>query len=374
MNNFKKLVIPFGTKKYLRKENGLVMMGDAVFIFNDKNKIIDEYLILKESNFRLTDKEMIKPTKYYKEKITKEFRDKFLDKFSNNKNPEQIIKEEYQSLTVKQISEVNQYFLNLETTVRRMFSLLSGSNIPGAKKNSSASPMRCLNIEYYNNNFANVLGDWPCEKTKNYDRNIPEYNLEQFIEEDIVPGFKEEFYRVNDIKKEEKELSKSIQKHNKFSLRGNQKDFVISVVNKTIEEYEQYNLKKIDRINAKLRSFYTANINTCLQDNIIPNNILKEERYCKNFENAHIISLGELSKKNDINSLKDAINPFNCLRIYPDEHTAFDKGQIYFDMEGKIIDRIKGNVINDNYLDMEKIPEQTKYFLSRFLKENDLKD
>ncbi|MGL5521692.1 MAG: MAG4270 family putative restriction endonuclease [Metamycoplasmataceae bacterium] len=371
MNNFKKLVIPFGTKSYLKNKDGLVMRGEAIYIFNDKNKIIDEYLILKESNFRLTDKEMIKPTDYYKEKTVKEFRDKFLDKFSN-KNPEQIIKAEYQFLTIKQIFEVNQYFLNLETTVRRMFSLLSGSNISGAKSNQKASPMRCINIEYFDCNFANVLGDWDCEKNKNYDKNIPEYNLKQFIDENIVPGFKEKFYEINDIKKEEEELSKSIKEHKKFIFNENQEDFIISVINKRIEEYDQHNSNNIDKIKAKLRSFYTANINACIQNNILPYDILKEKRYCKNFENAHIISFEKLIKNNDERSLKDAISPFNCLRIYPDEHTAFDKKQIFFDMEGKIIDWQKGNVVNNNYLDMNKIPKQTKEFLNRFLKENNL--
>ncbi|MGL5357968.1 MAG: MAG4270 family putative restriction endonuclease [Metamycoplasmataceae bacterium] len=374
MNNFKKLVIPFGTKSYLRKKNdGLVIMGDAVFIFNDKNKIIDEYLIIKKSNFRLTDKKMIKPTDYYKTSRVRNFRNNFLDKYANKK-PEKIVNQEYLFLTEKQIFEVNEYFLNLNTTIKAMFSLLSGSNISGAERNPLASPIRCIDIEYYNCNFANVLKLYNSnkkEKTKNYDKNIPEYNLNQFLEKNIIPGFTENFNKYN--KQSEEYEKRTLLKKKNFAFNENQETFIISVINKTIEEYDKHNSKNINNIKARLRSFYTTNVNVCLQNNIIPYSFSKEKRSYENLENAHIISFEKLIKNNNEKSLKDAISPFNCLRIHPDEHTSFDKGQIYFDMEGKIIDRIKQNQINDNYyLDINKIPKQTKEFLNRFLKENNL--
>ena len=256
MEKYIKIKIPFGSKSYIKKINRkMVMKANAYYVFDlEKQKVIDEYIEIIRSNFRLTDKDMIKPTSYYKQKDVKNFRDIFLDKYSKT-DPCAITTRRYQELTNNQINEINNYLKQNYTTVRKMFSYLSGSNITGAETNNYASPIRCIDNEYFDCNFANVFKNYYSDeedRTKNYPDNIPVYSLSMLINSKIIKDFENTFYKYNDeFLYQNNELGEyynyeheykfvDICNEIKFKLKENQELFIEAIINKTIDDYDAY--------------------------------------------------------------------------------------------------------------------------------------
>ena len=70
-----KLRIPFASKKYIQRSTAnddFKIKGNAYYIFDTiTSKYIDEYIEIVESNFRMTDRCMVKPTEYYKNPVVK---------------------------------------------------------------------------------------------------------------------------------------------------------------------------------------------------------------------------------------------------------------------------------------------------------------
>ena len=381
MEKYIKIKIPFGSKSYIKNKNdSIVMKANAYYVFDlEKQKVIDEYIEIIRSNFRLTDKDMIKPTAYYKQKDVKNFRDIFLDKYAKT-NPCTITTSRYQELTNNQINEINNYLKQNYTTVRKMFSYLSGSNISGAETNNYASPIRCIDNEYFDCNFANVFKKYYSDKkdrSKNYPDNIPVYSLSMLINSKIIKDFENTFYKYNEeFLYQNNELGEyynyeyedkfvDICNEIKFKLKENQELFIEAIINKTIDDYNEYIKDKL-RLKRKLRSFYASNVNTYIKEGAIPLHSTIEKYNLKCIENAHIIPLSELVNNISYKNLIDAINPYNCLRIDSNTHTLFDKNEIYFNNKGDVI--LKNNkIIKNNYLDLKNMPTETKKFYEAYL-------
>ena len=391
-----KLRIPFATKGYIKKlPNSIIIKGDAIFIFDTVyNHYIDSYLELKRANFRLTDMKMIKPTDYYKDKQVKEFRDRYLDPWSNL-NPEMINgKKILQELTAEQIKILNVFFKNQNTTIRNMFSFLSGSNISGAETNPKASPIRCNDSEFFDCNFANPLKKFKAknkELTKNYPDNLPIYTLMDVWNNNLINNFKKIFSKYNpdhEILYAEHSndlieyhgddlinvLKQNKDKHNQNNLdkktfkRPKKQDLYLDGLNnKTLDNYEKLIANDYKLVKEKLRAFYSANVKFCIANQIIPlKSMTKPEKHYV-IESAHIFSFAEAIRKKEYYK---AIDPFNCLRLDRNIHALFDRLKIYFDEDGNVCSSVNNEIWISKYIDIENMHSKTKeYFNEQILKD-----
>lgn len=390
-NRYVKLRIPFASKAYIwKKDNGFKIKGNAFYIFDIKTKkYIDEYIQIIESNFRITDKAMIKPTEYYKNKKVRHFRSNFLD-ILVNKNPLDIDKEEYFNLNKDSIMQINKYFKNENTTNRTLYSYLSGSNFTGAEQNYKATQMLCIDNWFFGCNFTNVLNHYKpkkSEKRKIDDTNIKTLTLKDFIEKDLITNFSNKFFQYNrdfqyienfpdNIILEENnnqvnyKYEANIEIINKFEIKENQKNFIAAYLNKTIDNYNEFE-NNINKLKQKLRSFYISNIQKCIKDNLIPLHHTINKNNLTQVENAHIISFSSLIKNKKFEDFIKAIDPFNCLRIDSSYHKMFDKNEIRFDKDGYVIN-VKNNKKLKKYLDIKLINKnlKTKEYFEKYLEES----
>lgn len=381
MERYFKLRIPFATKSYIRNRNkGLYILGNAFFIYDrEKNIFIDEYIQIIKGNYRITDLALIKPTDHYENPLFKNFRDKYLDKYSKQK-AEEIFFITHKNLTNEQIKEINNVFKNMNTTVKNMFSCLSGSNISGSETNKKASPMRCIDNEYWDCNFANVIKHFmakPKEKRKLDDWKFQTYKLKEIIEKNYIPNFRKKFFEYND----DLEFRESIQIEDiiennindyeiqdlkeGFKLKENQENFIYSIINKTIDDYNEFITS--GKLKNKLRSFFYSNIKFLINTKRIPLHSTVKKGNLFQYDNAHIIPFAKSVNKLTYNDLYDAINPYNCLRIDKNIHHGFDKREIHFDLNGNIIGKNK-KIILANYLDIKNMPNQTMEYFKRYIK------
>ena len=238
-----KLRIPFGTKGHIKQSfDSIVIKGDAIFVFDRyHNHYIDEYLEIEKGNFRLTDLKMITPTDYYKKnKWIKEFRDQYLDQWSNH-DPKMIIdKSRHQELTNEQIKIINDFFKKQNKTIKSMFSLLSGANISGAETNPKASPLRCIDNDFFDCNFANPLKEFKAknkELTKNYPDNLPIYTLMDVWNNNLINNFKEIFSKYNP----DHEILYADHSNDLIEYHG---DDLINVLKQNKDKHNQNNLDK----------------------------------------------------------------------------------------------------------------------------------
>ena len=387
-----KLRIPFGTKGYINnKFDAIFMKGDAIFIFDTVyNHYIDEYLELEKANFRLTDLNMITPTIYYQDPLVREFRDQYLDLWSNH-DPK-IIKDKpkRQELTSEQIKIVNDFFKKQSTTIKEMFSLLSGSNISGAKTNHKASPIRCIDNDFFDCNFANPLKELRAKKaklTKKYPNDLPTYTLIDIWNNDLIENFKTIFIQYNQQHEilqtiRSKRLTNSLKQYqdknvqnnnvldnsSQFKLPKNQKLYLDGLENQTLDNFAKLTSNNSKLIKEKLRSFYTRNVNFCLANKIIPQQSMIESKDPDLIENAHILSFSNAFKTKQY---RKTIDPFNCLRIDKNTHALFDKLKIYFDKDGNVCSSTDHEIWIANYIDIKNMHSKTKkYFESQTKKTN----
>ncbi|MBD5423246.1 MAG: hypothetical protein HDR43_01995 [Mycoplasma sp.] len=371
------LKIPFATKKYIwsNEKSGLKIRGNAFYVFDLENNVyIDEYIELKEANYRLTDKSMLK-TNYYKNKTFKNFRDNFLDRYYTI-NPISIESTIYKELNNFQIVEINNQFKSMKITIRSMFACLSGSNPSGAETFHKSTPILCIEPDdnLFKCNFANVLKNYESkeknkiqiQELKNKYKEFKEYNLNSFIKHNLIKDFENTFIFYNqdkfwDIKIEKKDDTKDQLKKYRDS-KENQELFIYSYINKKLDG--NIGDKKFKQ---KLRSFYTSNIEKCLRMKKIEYSFVSE-KFIGEIENAHIISFSELTSSNNIKNIMKAIDPYNCLRIYPNEHRSFDKGNIKFDKQGNIVSAATNKILKTNYLDMSKLHINTKKYFLEYLR------
>ena len=387
-----KLRIPFATKGHMKQNfDSIVIKGDAIFVFDTvHNHYIDEYLELEEANFRLTDLNMITPTVYYKNKLVKEFRDQYLDQWSNH-DPKMIKDEsKHQELTNEQIKIVNDFFKKQETTIKKMFSLLSGSNISGAQTNHKASPIRCIDNDFFDCNFANPLKKFQAKKaklTKNYPNKLSTYTLIDVWNKDLINNFKTIFNHynqhheviqstrneklINSLKEYQDKNQKSddiLDHSSQFKLPENQKLYLDGLENQTLDNFAKLTSNNSKLIKEKLRSFYTRNVNFCLANKIIPQQSMIESKDPDLIENAHILSFSNAFKTKQY---RKTIDPFNCLRIDKNTHALFDKLKIYFDKDGNVCSSTDHEIWIPNYIDIKNMHSKTKkYFESQTKKTN----
>ena len=391
-----KLRIPFGTRGHIKQNfDSIVIKGDAIFVFDRyHNHYIDEYLEIEKANFRLTDLNMIIPTVYYKNKLVKEFRDQYLDQWSNH-DPKMIRDESrYQELTNEQIKIINDFFKRLNKTIKIMFSLLSGSNISGAETDSKASPLRCIDNDFFDCNFANPLKQFKAknkELTKNYPDNLPIYTLMDIWNNNLIDGFKEIFIKYNpdheilyaehsdDLIEYPEDnlinvLKQNKDKHNQnnldkktFEPPENQDLYLDGLKNKTLDNYEKLIANNYKLVKEKLRAFYSANVKFCIANQIIPlKSMTKPEKHYV-IESAHIFSFAEAIRKKEYYK---AIDPFNCLRLDRNIHALFDRLKIYFDEDGNVCSSVNNEIWISKYIDIENMHSKTKeYFNEQILKD-----
>lgn len=373
MSTYVKLIIPFGSKKYISQRNGFRILGNAIYVFDlSKQQYIDEYIEVIKSNFRITDAAMVKPTTYYNNKKVRQFRNKFLEQYYKD-DPLTIKNVRYQELNQDQINKINAYFKNCTSTVRTMFSCLSGSNISGAQLDFKATQMVYLSKdEFFGCNFANVLKKFTCPKkykTKSYSISY-EYTLPDFLNNNVITDFRKVFDKVNyDI--EYKGKIESVIKFDNYkeftAIKKEITDFIIPPRQQcflTMIQNNNFSNSDKEKVKNTLRSYYTANIKKAIKDNLIPIHSANNKQDLKIIENAHIIQFASLIKSNNYQSLLQAIDPFNCLRVEKNIHAMYDANKIYFDLNGNVIDSITKTILYRNYLNLNNMAFKTINYIS----------
>ena len=372
-NRYIKLKIPFASKgEILSKDKSLKMLANAYYIFDIKEQIlIDEYIEILKTNYRVTDLKMIK-TSHFKNKHVKEFRELFLNDFNNSN---EII---YNELSNNKIIKINTFLREQKITIRSMYSLFSGSNPSGAETKSKSSQLRCIDNEFFDCNFANVVKKYATKgikfKNKIYDKNMKTYTLTKMINSNILYNFRDLFYEYNKdlefslclnldnlIFNEKNDYKIDNINNNEFEPKENQSLFLYSSINQNISKYVNFELSSI---NNKLRSYYASNVNQYIKERKIPLLSTTTKYDLSLVENAHIIPFSTLVKIKTYDSLKDAINPYNCLRINSDIHKLFDKNIIKFDLKGNLLDR-HNKIQKSSYLKVNIFPKQTMDFLKK---------
>lgn len=372
-NRYIKLKIPFASKgEILSKDKSLKMLANAYYIFDIKEQIlIDEYIEILKTNYRVTDLKMIK-TSHFKNKHVKEFRELFLNDFNNSN---EII---YNELSNNKIVKINTFLREQKITIRSMYSLFSGSNPSGAETKSKSSQLRCIDNEFFDCNFANVVKKYATKgikfKNKIYDKNMKTYTLTKMINSNILYNFRGLFYEYNKdlefslclnlddlIFNEKNDYKIDNINNNEFEPKENQSLFLYSSINQNISKYVNFELSSI---NNKLRSYYASNVNQYIKERKIPLLSTTTKYDLSLVENAHIIPFSTLVKIKTYDSLKDAINPYNCLRINSDIHKLFDKNIIKFDLKGNLLDR-HNKIQKSSYLKVDIFPKQTMDFLKK---------
>ncbi|MGL4951159.1 MAG: MAG4270 family putative restriction endonuclease [Mycoplasma sp.] len=388
MDKYFKLVIPFQKRSInMDKLDKIFCTGTAYFIIDKTlNKIVYEYLEIKEANYRLTDKDLIysrpkmkrgilEPTEYYKDgKYGREFRENLLNSFTNHDPLKYNVKSNRRVLQAKEIFLVNEYFKKSRSTVRNMFAALSGSNVTGAETNDEASPLIVIDPRFFEANFLNPLKTIR-KLNIEFDLNlleeiVDEVSLAEMIDNNLVEGFKEVFdkkntfieYRDEDIEDEEleeydvPESDFSTNNERLFNPKESQLMFIKMYLNDEFGKVEKTVLKN------KIRSFFNANCKEYISKGYIPLFSTIKKYNLKIIENAHIKSVSSCIIQNTEQSLLDAINPYNCLRIPSNAHTLIDNDRHYIDIKGNLLDGLNKMKIQE-YVDIQNLPKQTINFI-----------
>ncbi len=381
-NIYLKLKIPFATKSYIKKScKGLKIKGNAYYIFDlSKQVYIDEYLELEQANFRLTDFRMLK-TKYYEKDLFKMFRKNYLDILSNE-NAENIIEITHQDLDEDNLKKINIHFQKMTTTVRNMFSCLSGSNPTGAESNNENTPLICINPEFFRCNFLNPLKIFAAKKqnrTKNYNNmNIINVDLKEFLNKYLIKknnvSFKEIFDQYNDPDRDKienilqnfKEYSSSLFSNLKLNINcledekfkaknENFELFIDGYLNNTFSQHIEWK-----KFKEKLRSFYKWNVDYCISRKYLSPNSSLQGMSQSLIESAHIIPFASLVEKKDKKAILKSIDPYNCLRIDRNAHKLYDDKSGYFDLNGNWVENSNNKTL---YLNMELLTPWQKEYL-----------
>lgn len=360
MNNLIKLKIPFATIGWIKQSNKLTEQytkGYVYYIFDlSINRYISDYIQLEESNFRKTDSELVK-TAYYKKHIVKNFRNNYLDKFTNNYNDGNR-----QMLTTEEITIINNEFLTLNTTSKTMFSLLSGSNISGAKTNPNSTPLKCLEPEYYGYNFSNPLKEYSVldkYKTTKYN-SIPlkEYSLSEAFKTNIIPDLEIVWNKYNNFSFKYKTKNPI-----SFNVPEDQEVKIYGIINKTLVYKNKNNTKQ--HYNRVLRTLYESNVRYFLKSGWLPYNSTIFDYDNVVIQSCHIIPFAELVNSNEYSKLLEAIDPFNCLRLDANTHIRYDKHHIYFDENGMLVD-VKHNNEKIKFLNLETLPNKSIEYIKKY--------
>lgn len=364
--------IPFATKGEIKKNsNSLKITGYANYIYDFENKvIIHEYLELTKANYRLTDKGMIKPTAYYLNPSIKNFRNNILDKITNH-NPLDILSTKFNDLNQENIKLINKYLKNEKTTIKKQFSYFQGSNISGANSNSKASPLLCIEQEYFKCNFANPMKKIKGKLNLNYEITKNISLVELMKDNDFKNIFKESnIWYFNDLSvdypKYSKDLSHSypdeIYSENNFNnwkwpkdLDEKISDYIDAYLNGILKENDMKIHKRM------LRTFFGSSVRRELDNKKIPYCSMKEKVPSEIIENAHIIKFSKLVSLNTKESLLKAVSPFNVLRIDSNHHKLFDNNKITFDSKGNKIFNDSKDIIQ--FLDIDILPKETINFI-----------
>ncbi len=270
----------------------------------------------------------------------------------------------------------------MTTTVRNMFSCLSGSNPTGAESNNENTPLICINPEFFRCNFLNPLKIFAAKKqnkTKNYNNmNVINVDLQEFLNKYLIKknniSFKEIFDQYNDpdrdkienILQQYEEYSSSLFSNlklntncledEKFKAKNeNFELFIDGYLNKTFSQDIEWK-----KFKEKLRSFYKWNVDYCINKKYLsPNSLLKGMSQSL-IESAHIISFASLVEKKDKKAILKSIDPYNCLRIDRNAHKLYDDKSGYFDLNGNWVENSNKKTL---YLNMELLTPWQKEYL-----------
>ncbi|MGL4342944.1 MAG: MAG4270 family putative restriction endonuclease [Metamycoplasmataceae bacterium] len=214
MDNFIEIKIQFSTMKNENSKNEFIAEGYVIYVINiEKGEIVDQYIQLKNANYKLG--KHLNPN-WLNNKKNKEFRSKFLNNEFNSYQEDN----KYEKIDSKMLKKINHFFKEEETkTIRTQLSYLYGINTPGAGKYPENTKLKCKEAELNNLNFANVFYDYfkPAEKIqKNIHINDDNrFSLKEFLIHE--PYFREKFLRlnINEIKKNDliwEKINKEINK------------------------------------------------------------------------------------------------------------------------------------------------------------------
>lgn len=351
------------------KDNSLKITGFANYIYDFENEVvIHEYLELTKGNYRLTDQRLIKPTDHYLSKHVKRIRDNILDPITNHQAKD-ISKITFNELNETQIKQINDYLKLETTTIKNQFSYFQGSNISGAKTNSKASPIVCMEQQYSGCNFANPMKLIRGKENLNY-QIIKDISLVELIEdnENFMNIFKEyNAWYFNDLLVDNSKIKLSLQNEKLYSEHNIESWVYPNDLDDKISNYIDAHLNdtwKDNDINIHkrmLRTFFGSAVKRELNNKKLPFCASKVQYNSSVIENAHIINFSKLVEINSKESILKAINPFNVLRINSDNHKLFDRHIITFDPQGNII--MNNEIIEESFLDIINLPEETIHFL-----------
>lgn len=360
--------IPFSTKgERNKKENKLKIVGYANYVYDfEKGEVIHEYLELTKANYRLTDKRITKPTDYYKQEAPRRFRDNILDPITNHIS-EDITEITFNNLNQQELKKINKYLKLESTTVKNQFAYFQGSNISGAVLNPKASPLVCMEQEYFDCNFSNPM-------KKIWGKQCLSYNILKIISlVDLISDnkifceyFKESnaWYFNDRLVNHLEDISNYIKGENKNNIDS--WVYPVDLDEKIANYLDNYmdNIWEKNNLNAHkqiLRSFYSSGIKKELNNGTIPFCASNLKFDSVVIENAHIVSFARLVNLNTKESILKAISPFNVLRINSDNHKLFDSNKITFDPNGNLI---KGNeVLHESFLNIQRLPKETINFI-----------
>ncbi|RXY96320.1 HNH endonuclease [Malacoplasma penetrans] len=378
--------IPFVTKAVLNKSsNGCKISGTAYYIY-DKDldyKIIKQFIQVSEVEFRPTDKEMIKPTKYYKKNSEsfKKIRHGILEEYQASKglDKNKISKENKETNRLKIedqniINKINNCLLSANK-VKDSISFFTGSNPSGAEQNNRASneiiyyPKSCdQSFKNFNGyNFTNPFNRNEIYKINknihiNSVKNIELISLLDYLE--LNPKAKEllddynytKYYLLNndfdlniltfeELQVFNSKLEKQIFSNNSKVKSDKIKEEITELINNyKSQDLEERDLKEnLNKLENSLRKYQKALLNIELKEiidlpknkgienkNNIINSCEKDSFFC--YEVAHIVPV-KLSKQSE-KTMWEIADPNNCLLLSPNTHKAYDLKYIYFNEEG----------------------------------------
>ncbi|MDE6473280.1 MAG: hypothetical protein K2K73_02595 [Ureaplasma sp.] len=406
MKKYNALTCEFITKSY-KDNNGksAKLFFKGYFLFDDQKRIYRQILQIKKDNnynvnsYRHTDKSMLK-TEYYKKTIVKEFRNKFLDLDSIDKNKYENKKENLIDLTDKKIFEINQAFITnanfTKTTLKTMVSYFTGSNPSGAELNWKNNPFIIVNnIEKYNggnllnaiNKYCEKKGKWLDIDLKNINE-INEYSIDEFMK--LSPKFKnifmdtnKQFFQLNtSLNTEFVENEMNFKKDNKVIINSsnfaNMTDYYEYIEQKLLSQGIKLDVNNKNDISDKLDKYFK---NSCLLKNKIApyNNYYSiENDGGSETEKAHIIGRNKTLLKwivNEDNFFKRiklflyGIKHLNCLNLTPNLHSNYDNNLISINPKnGRVWDEKNQKYLNkwvhkDELIDKrEYLKENWKHF------------
>ena len=380
-SKYVKVVIPTISKNYFNKKKGKgnydKYKGKAYIIIDNKLKRIVFNTLLLDEEQTIIGAADGKYGEEYKFKKGKKYNELF--KYRQNsfkKLPPINQKEKSRTEFMGEIKEFNKLILKYKLTIKDVDGFISGSNPTGGLTQTNSDPVRIYykNDDLIKNKYSDNINEKKWEKidwkafslisnisnrnssfkkdiSLEYLENLEVESIERFLERDdwfVYPygkknnnnfkvPFKESFLYINHYRFKKLPISNqwlAFLEDKKWNARKPKDDFVY-----IIDCIEDETCSLIDQ----LRTIWTRRVNRNINSNKFKNDFISGFPF---FERAHIIENGyaknnlvskKISDEKKYHILKDLFNENNYLLLKSDIHDAWDRGNIYIDGNGQIM-------------------------------------